>query len=104
LNIPVGNYFQPFIILCKSGISYDKQRCLFDKDETPICYLESSYLTNLLLDTSFETQKQFNECFRKESVSKMYNKDDKYLLFVIGKPVEFNGVYFYRLIKLALEY
>jgi hypothetical protein len=26
------------------------------------------------------------------------------LLFTIGKPVEFKGVYFCRLIKLALEY
>jgi hypothetical protein len=63
LEIPVGNYFQPSITFCKSGTSYDNQRCLFGKDQNPICYLESSYLTNLLLDTLLETQKYFNECF-----------------------------------------
>jgi hypothetical protein len=104
LNIPVGNYFQFFITFCKSGTSYNKQRCLFDKDETHICYLESSYLINVLLDSPFETQKRFNECFQKESVGKIYNaEEDKYRFFAIGKPNKFKELYFCRLIKLTLE-
>jgi hypothetical protein len=76
LEIPVGNYFLPSITFCKSETSYDKRRCLFDKDQNPICFLESSYLTNLLLDTPFETQKYFNKCFKKERVSKIFNVEE----------------------------
>jgi hypothetical protein len=63
------------------------------------------YLTNILLNIPFETQKYFNECFWKESVGKIYNgEEDKYFLFTIWKPVDFKGVYFCRLIKITLEY
>jgi hypothetical protein len=64
-----------------------------------------SYLTNILLGIPFETQKYFNEWFRKESVGKIYNAElDKYSLLIIGKPVNFKGVYFCRLVKIELEY
>jgi hypothetical protein len=96
LEIQVGNLFQSSITFCKSGTSYDKQQCLFDKNHNPICFLENNYLTNLLLDIPFETQKYFNKCFRKERVGKIYNvEEDKYILFALGKPVDFKGVYFY---------
>jgi hypothetical protein len=32
LEILVGNYFKPSITFCKSGTSYYKRRCLFNKD------------------------------------------------------------------------
>jgi hypothetical protein len=52
------------------------------------------YLTNILLDIPFETQKYFNECFRKENVGKIYNAEEN----------KIKGAYFCRLIKIALEY